>query len=248
MVHSVRLAACGFATLFLLPALARPADAPAPQGSPAYLEVRLPAEARVQLNGAATQSTGESRRYESPALRAGKTYYYELKATWMGHSVVREVVVRPGETSTVVLGPNDFRPAKPLPQAVSPPAREGFVVEQKDGKWWVFHDGSKELAAFRKDGPPAKHVTREVPALKVTLNAPDAVTLDEYLVTRPGFVSLFEDGRLWVFKTGSKELAEYKKSKELAKHVTRIHAGPGKVTIKAPDLETLDAYMKTGDR
>ncbi len=246
MLHAFRTSVLGLAVSLLSLSPAGAADTAAPQGKPAYLEVRLPADAGVELDGTPTQSTGPSRRYESPGLRGGKTYYYVLKATWMGRSAEREVVVRPGETTTVELRPNDFRPAAaPPPKVVTMPARDGFVVEQKDGKWWVFRDGSKELAAYRKEGPPEKHVTRlNVPPFKVTLKAPDGQTLDEYLVARPGFVTLFEAGRLWVFRSGSKELAEYKKNGELAKHITRIHAGPGGVTIKAPDAETLDGYLK----
>jgi len=249
MLQSLRVAGLGFAALLLVLSPLRADEAAAPQGKTAYLELRLPADARVELNGSPTQSTGESRRYESPALRGGKTYYYVLKATWMGRSAEREVVVRPGETTAVVLRPDDFRAGTAPPRAAGLPARDGFVAEQKDGQWWIFRSGSKELAAYRKDGPPEKHVTRlNVPPLKVTLKAPDAQTLDEYLVAKPGFVALYEDGRLWVFRTGSKELAEYKKNGELAKHVTRIKAGPGGVTIKGPDAATLDDYLKAPDK
>jgi hypothetical protein len=59
---------------------------------------------------------------------------------------------------------------------------------------------------------------------------------------RPGFVTTIRDGRLWVFRKGSPELADFQKKGELAKHVTRIGAGPKGMTIKAADVETLDAY------
>ena len=52
-----------------------------------------------------------------------------------------------------------------------------------------------------------------------------------------------EDGRLWVFRHGSKEYADFQKHGELAKHVVRPAAGPNRVTIKAPDIETVNAYL-----
>lgn len=60
----------------------------------------------------------------------------------------------------------------------------------------------------------------------------------------PGFVTEIEDGRLWVFKAGSKELDEFKKTGEPAKQFTNIGAGPNGMTIKSADQAILDAYLK----
>ena len=60
---------------------------------------------------------------------------------------------------------------------------------------------------------------------------------------KPGFVTEVHDGRLWVFKQDAKELAEFKKNGELGKQVTRVGAGPNKMTVKAPDTQTIDAYL-----
>lgn len=60
---------------------------------------------------------------------------------------------------------------------------------------------------------------------------------------KPGFVVKIQEGRLWVFREGSKELQDFEKHGELAKHVTKPGAGPDKMTIKAPDTETIDEYM-----
>ncbi|HYC76276.1 MAG TPA: hypothetical protein VEI02_01500 [Planctomycetota bacterium] len=63
---------------------------------------------------------------------------------------------------------------------------------------------------------------------------------------KPGFVVFTADdeGRLWVFKKDAPALTEFAKSKELAKYVSAIGEGPGGVTLKAPDRETIDAYRK----
>ncbi len=42
---------------------------------------------------------------------------------------------------------------------------------------------------------------------------------------KPGFYAAIEDGRLWVFKTDSKELEQFKQHGEPAVSVARIGAG-----------------------
>jgi hypothetical protein len=54
------------------------------------------------------------------------------------------------------------------------------------------------------------------------------------VASRPGFVVEVEDGRLWVMREGQKKEE---------KCVTRIGAGPRGVTVRAPDAETLNAYL-----
>ncbi|MBU0723388.1 MAG: hypothetical protein KJ904_12530 [Alphaproteobacteria bacterium] len=60
---------------------------------------------------------------------------------------------------------------------------------------------------------------------------------------KPGFTTKVDDGRLWVFKTGSKELADFQKKGEPAKQVTRIAAGPNRMTIRSNDSAVIDAYL-----
>jgi len=60
---------------------------------------------------------------------------------------------------------------------------------------------------------------------------------------RPGFVTEVKDGRLWVFRADSKELADYRKQGEPAQMVTRIGAGPNGMTIRAADAAVIDAYL-----
>jgi len=139
-----------------------------------------------------------------------------------------------------------------------------FVTIEEDGRLWVFRADSEELGKFRSDGELAKHVIRpKAGPGGVTLKSPDAETLDAYMAQvtsaasmsaanashggsiydKPGFHTELHDGRLWVFKAGSEELEMFQKNGELAKHVIRPKAGPDGMTIKAPDTETIDAYM-----
>lgn len=59
---------------------------------------------------------------------------------------------------------------------------------------------------------------------------------------KPGFVTKVENGRLWVFKEGSKELADFEKNGEPTINVSHIGEGPEGMTIKAPSTEVIDAY------
>lgn len=61
---------------------------------------------------------------------------------------------------------------------------------------------------------------------------------------KPGFITHVEDGRLWVFKEGSDNLKEFEKTGEPAKQYTVIGEGPNGMTVKAADLEVLNAYLQ----
>jgi uncharacterized protein (TIGR03000 family) len=231
--------------------------APGGEERPAQLEVRLPADALLEIGAAQTRATGARRVFQTPPLRAGRTFTYLLKATWQGKVAVHSILVKAGELSMVEFTPADFqvegagagqKPAvaeegKAVGKGL--PMREGFVTLEHDGRWWVFRAESKDLAAFRAKGESEKHVVRiNAPPWKVTLKAPDIATLEEYLATKPGFVIRYEDARLWIFRKGSKQLAHFDKHGELTQHVIRTGAGPRGMTLKAPDRETMDAYLK----
>jgi hypothetical protein len=56
-------------------------------------------------------------------------------------------------------------------------------------------------------------------------------------LNKPGFYTEVKDGRLWVFRDGSKQHGEP------AKQVTRIGGGPNGMTIKSSDAKVIDEYM-----
>lgn len=63
---------------------------------PALLDVQVPAEAELEVDGHPTQSTGVERQFESPPLPSGRTFVYTLKATWRGRTVNRTVRLHAG--------------------------------------------------------------------------------------------------------------------------------------------------------
>lgn len=80
-----------------------------------------------------------------------------------------------------------------------------------------------------------------IPALGAALLATSALAAGPY--DKPGFVTKVEDGRLWVFKEGSKELEQFEKHGEPTINVSRIGEGPEGMTLRAPSAEVLDAYL-----
>ena len=123
-------------------------------------------------------------------------------------------------------------------------SRPGFVTGILDGRLWVFKHGSEAAAEFLSGSVSDKHVTRvgAGPA-GLTVKSDSRETIDAYLNHKPGFVSKVVDERLWVFREGSPELAEFTEKGFLDKHVTRVGIGPNRETVKSPDSETIDAYF-----
>lgn len=76
--------------------------------SSALMEIHVPANATVWVDGNKTGQTGTTRLYQSPTLTPGSRYVYEVRARWMDNGQVverkREVTVQAGEKSV-----EDFR-------------------------------------------------------------------------------------------------------------------------------------------
>lgn len=123
----------------------------------------------------------------------------------------------------------------------------GFVVLGHDGRLWVFKRGSEAHASFTSRGEPAKRVT-------LVAAGPDGKTLmgadkhvlqdfaDSHKHAAPGFVTIAEDGRLWVFRQGSPHLASFIMKGEPAKRITLIGTGPEGKTLLGSDKEAMQAY------
>jgi hypothetical protein len=70
-----------------------------------------------------------------------------------------------------------------------------------------------------------------------------ALAMADGAFDKEGFVTIRKGDHLWVFHSCSEELVEFKAKGELASHTTRIGAGPAGLTVKAPDKETILAYL-----
>jgi len=159
---------------------------------------------------------------------------------------------KPSDKPSSAFAPKPALPATPYDKA-------GFVTKVDDGRLWVFKDGAKELAEFVKHGELVKSVTKiAVGPSRMTVRSSDVATIDAYLAAEPktvnlvlpssefdkaGFVTKVDEGRLWVLKKDSKEVAEFVKHGELVKSVTKIGVGPNRMTVRSSDAATLDAYL-----
>ena len=60
---------------------------------------------------------------------------------------------------------------------------------------------------------------------------------------KAGFEAHVENGRLWVFKANSPELAAFKAQGEPAVSVSRIGEGPEGMTVRSHSQEVIEAYL-----
>lgn len=99
---------------------------------------------------------------------------------------------------------------------------------------------------FAAAGLAAGMAGRTVETAPPATETPTKVETPAPSYDRPGFVTMLDKhGRLWVFRADSKELAEFREKGEPAKQVVRPKAGPDGRALKAPDAETIDAYLAT---
>jgi uncharacterized protein (TIGR03000 family) len=98
-----------------------------PSPLPARLEVHLPDNAELWVDGVKTSQSGATREFVSPDLPPGQQYFYELRATWrdQGRQVTetRRVSFRASDKVDV-----DFR----VPKKVGP--KEERLPSPKPGK------------------------------------------------------------------------------------------------------------------
>ncbi len=114
------------APVYVQAAPAAPTPQPLPPPSDqadgrARLQILVPADAEVWLNGSPTTQRGEQRLFESPALAPGRDYQYEIRARWTerGRAVdrTRTVGVRADARVVVDFGQAEAVPA-PFPVSV----------------------------------------------------------------------------------------------------------------------------------
>ena len=78
---------------------------PAPTSAPAHINVSVPADAQIWVNGQKVDSTGTTRSLTTPALSPGNQYTYDVKATWNDNgkpmTQTRQVIVTAGSDANV---------------------------------------------------------------------------------------------------------------------------------------------------
>jgi uncharacterized protein (TIGR03000 family) len=94
------------ATTMVASAPAVPAQPVIPANA-ATIEVTLPSDATLTVDGAATTSTSSVRTFVSPSLTPGKTFSYTMQAKYQYNgqpvTVSKKVIVEAGKTSRINL-------------------------------------------------------------------------------------------------------------------------------------------------
>jgi uncharacterized protein (TIGR03000 family) len=89
------------------------------------LDIRVPSNADVIVNGEKMTATGTNRRFTSSALTAGQDYEYKVKATWTEDgkqmSKERTVKAQPGQRQTVDLRPSSEGKKMPPGEQIKQP-------------------------------------------------------------------------------------------------------------------------------
>lgn len=123
----------------------------------------------------------------------------------------------------------------------SKPEFETAVIQDR---LWVFRTNSEEWEQFITKGASDKHVTKiGVGTEGLTVKAPDHETIVDYMTKADGFQTFVDDGRLWVFIDRTPALADFLKTGEPAKCVTRVGDGPLGMTVKSDQASTIDMYL-----
>jgi uncharacterized protein (TIGR03000 family) len=84
-------------------------DSSSPAANTATIQVTVPADAKVFVDGSVTTQTGAQRKFESPQLAPGFDYSYDLKVVWHDRdgtevTQTRRVAVRANATINVNFG------------------------------------------------------------------------------------------------------------------------------------------------
>lgn len=147
----------------LIGCLVSPRPAPGQStGKTVFLEVLLPEDARLFINGRDTRTTGSQRTFESPLLRPGK-YTLRIEAIVPGpkgpQSITRRIEVRPGDFEALDLRPR--RDGKRVPDVLYEPTPQRVVeallniaqLKPDDVLWDLgCGDGRIPVTAARKFG------------------------------------------------------------------------------------------------
>jgi uncharacterized protein (TIGR03000 family) len=152
MSRSLSRMSAGIAGLIALATLALTAGRVVAEGEkkPAFLSVKVPADARLEIEGVSTKQTGETRRFQSPDLVVGKKYSYTLKATFTRNgkpvSVEKTVSIVAGEETTVDLREPTATPTPTPPKKEPEPKKEPKPEPKPEPKKATPKDEAKKPA------------------------------------------------------------------------------------------------------
>lgn len=163
------------------------------------------------------------------------------------------------QTPAVAVTPRSVAPEPPTwpqPPVMEPPVMEAPMFEDvtpapgfdapAEPTWTA--PAPMDAPAPLPDGMPAP-LPEDMPAplpdeMPAPMEAPTPSEVGNALgFDKPGFRTFERDGRLWVFREGSEDLATFLEHGEPAKSVTSIGSGPSGMTLRSGDMDTIQAYL-----
>jgi len=83
---------------------------------PTRIEVQVPENAQVWIEGKKMASTGTTRRFVTPTLNPGRTYTYDIRVQWNQDgrdvSTDRQITIRGGEQKKLAFAPTTSEPSQ----------------------------------------------------------------------------------------------------------------------------------------
>lgn len=112
----------------LPPRVPPPTPAPAPRAaSTAVIEVQVPADAEVFIEGVQMNTPGANRRFTTPSLQEGRSFVYEIRATWKENgqevSHTQHLTIRAGDRQKIMFIAAPERPNQPPADAPARPEK-----------------------------------------------------------------------------------------------------------------------------
>jgi len=138
--------------------------------------------------------------------------------------------------------------AKTSEPAAQPAAAPRFALVIHEGRLWIYGAGSKDAAAFAKDGKPSdKHATKLImgPTGPLTLKGESMELINEFVEKTSDFKLFVHDRALFAYAKDSKSLESLAKTgKPSDKHATKFgRAVTGPLIVKGDDVPTIDKFL-----
>jgi len=194
---------------------------------PLSIEITVPAEATIEIEGYKTSTGGTVRTFQSQPAQVGKTYHYHITVAYKGKTLNHEFDVSTDKPARINLTD------KLVEQIPNPKDKPKDKPSDKPSDRPLDKPSDKPL-----DKPSDKPLDK--PSDK-----PSTVKVGTKY-DKAGYATYIDkENRLWIFKEGSKELDAFKATgTPPEKHATKVGAGPEGMTVKAADETIIEDYNK----
>ncbi len=211
----------------------------------------------ILLLGACTGNGGEDRRADGASAthaKPGFAVYERDGRLWVFHEDSEHeatflAVGEPAKSVTMIgVGPGgkSIRAIDKDVVVAYLAAKPGYHTEVKNGRVWVFREGSEDHDRYLAEGEPGKCYTAiGVGPLGATVRSESKDHVAGWLTAKPGYHTELVDGRVWILEEGSEAHQEFAANGEIGKNYTSIGTGPMGMSLRSDSRETVYAWAAT---